>query len=144
MTAVDPQTLIARAREVCKNKTPGVWCAVYNNEDAFAWLAIDNIWVTGPDAVEGFLIEDALFSVAASTLVPALADALEYAEQSATSYRESMVLARQSATTYRERVIRAERELADHKAKMVDLLAHAYEKGRASNEDTDDRTSEHE
>lgn len=34
-------------------------------------------------------------------------------------------------------------ELADHKAKMVGLLADAYEKGRRFNEDTDDRTSGH-
>ena len=37
----------------------------------------------------------------------------------------------------------ARAELAEHKVKMVDQLADAYDKGRRYNEDEDDRTSEH-
>lgn len=49
---------------------------------------------------------------------------------------------RQRCHDWQDRTDKAERELADHKAKMVDLLADAYAKGRG-HRDEDDRTSEH-
>lgn len=141
-TPTDPPSLIAQARDLCKAATPEPWVT----DCAYDILDADNRKVAYDISDEGNMS----LIITSRTLVPALAEALaemtvewERTEESATSYRESMVLARESATSYRESMMRAEQELADHKAKMVDLLADAYAKGRRFNDDTDDRTSEH-
>lgn len=146
-TPTDPQTLIQKARDLCKAATPGPlsrgryfdvheFCNITDSRD----LVVARVFGSG---------DNGLLFAAAPTLLLELAEALEEmtgewerTEQSAISYRQSMVLARKSATSYRESMLRAEQELADHKAKMVGLLADAYAKGRAFNEDVDDRGSE--
>lgn len=170
ITNKDPKTLIARARVVCKDATPGPWevhevdCEQYDDDEETGSRGIRSTHPTKGgglnhgEEVELFTREDATFIATARTLVPALADALEsalkevtcqkaHAQLLAKSWPESYQSAYRQMMRYRDEAAgqadTACHELADHKAKMVDLLADAYEKGRTFGKDEDDRTSEH-
>ena len=127
MTDVDPQSLIDQAREVCEGATPGPWNVIaVVDEDQIAVISVHPVDLTQCSSADENLLD------AARDLLPALAGALEHALQ----YKAQLTLAF-------EQHRRTQRELAELKAKQVDLLADAYDKGRAFNEDVDDREEEH-
>lgn len=159
----DPQPLIAKAREVCEGATPGPW-GVRGGHGGNIWLTDGADIATWRDV--HFLsesrslvpaladaLEEATGTIAGWTdslngVVTKHLDELQGMREAVTGVLPSdsvkghphLVLALLAKSN--EEREQARTELADHKAKMVDLLADAYEKGRAFGKDVDDRTSE--
>lgn len=132
----DPQSIIQKTRDLCKAATPGPWNVMaVVDEDQIAVISVHVIDLRQCTSADEELLDDA------RTLLPELADALEEALRAVVDDEGGREMHRQMRA-FSDTAVDLENELADQKAKMVGLLADAYDKGRRFSEDEDDRTSE--